>query len=106
MSNGDQEEKHKLDVTPIGMMFDPMEQMRELLFGAARRETEKELARLEQKLEALRQEVAARFEALDVRIANVARDADNGRAESLTAIGGALSDLGERIKAMGGKRDV
>ncbi len=106
MSSGDQEEKHKLDVTPIGMMFDPMEQMRELLFGVARRETEKELSRIDQKLEALRQDFTARFEALDARLSEVSRKAEQGQAESLVAIGGALSELGERIKSMGGNRNV
>ncbi|WP_442754112.1 hypothetical protein ACNHKD_14100 [Methylocystis sp. JAN1] len=106
MDGGGKEEKNKLDVTPIGMMFDPMEQMRELLFGATKRETEKELAKLEQKLETLRQEVAARFDAFDARLAEVARDAEKSQAESLMAIGGALAELGERIKAMSEKRNV
>jgi hypothetical protein len=105
MSDGGQEEKHKLDVTPIGMMFDPMEQMRELLFGASRRETEEELSRIDRKLETLRQEFLARFDELDARLLEIAGNAEKGRAESLTAIGGALSELGERIRAMGEKRD-
>ncbi|WP_424361988.1 hypothetical protein [Methylocystis parvus] len=105
--NGDgKEEQHKIDLTPIGMMFDPMEQMRELLFGATKRETDKELAKLEQKLEAMRNEFAARCDALDARLAEYVRDAQKGQAESLAAIGGALTELGERIKAMSEKTNV
>lgn len=106
MDGDRKEEEHKLGLMPIGAMFDPMEQMRELLFGDTKRETDKELAKLEQKLEVMRKEFAARCDALDARLAEFARDAQNGQAESLAAIGGALAELGERIKAMGEKRNV
>lgn len=106
MDGDGKEENHKLDLTPIGMMFDPMEQMRELLFGAAKRETEKELAKLERKLENMREEFSARCDALDARLVEFARDAEKGQAESLQAIGDALAELAERIKAMSGNRNV
>ncbi|QGM99356.1 hypothetical protein [Methylocystis parvus] len=106
MDKGDQEEKHKLDVTPISLIFDPMEQMRELLFGATHRETGKELARLEQKLETFQKDFAAQVEALDARLLQIAREAEKSQAESLMTIGNALSELGERLKAMSEKRDV
>lgn len=100
------EEKTKLDVTPIGLMFDPMEQMRELLFGAAHRENVKELARLEQKLDTLRQDFAAQIASLDGRLSQVARAVEKGDADALMMIGDALSELGERLKKMSEKRDV
>lgn len=106
MDVDDKDQNHKLEVSPIGLMFDPMEQMRELLFGATKRETDKELTKLEGRLEAMREEFVVRCDALDARISEFARDAEKGRAESLFAIGAALTELGERIKAMSEKRDV
>jgi hypothetical protein len=104
MNNGGKDEKPNADVASLGLIFDPMEQMRELLFGATKRETERQLSVLEAKLDDVRAELLARCEALDGRLAELARETEKNQADSILAIGGAIAELGDRIRNMAAKR--
>jgi hypothetical protein len=106
MNNSGKEEKPNSEAASLGLIFDPMEQMRELLFGATKRETERQLSVLEAKLDDVRAELLARIESLDNRVSDLARDTEKSQTESILAIGGAISDLGDRIKIMAAKRKV
>lgn len=98
------DEQRTGDAAPIGMLFDPMEQMRELLFGAAKRETESQLAALDRTIEDMRREFLARFEALESRLVEIAQESEKNRSESVSAIGGAIADLGAAIQNMSANR--
>lgn len=106
MDNGINDEKPQQlpDNVSIGLMFDPMEQMRELLFGATKRETERQFNILEAKLEETRREFLTRFEELDSRILELSQETEKNRLETIEAIGGAIVELGYIIKAMSEKR--
>ena len=102
----DRDGKRTNDIPSIPMLFDPMEQMRELLFGATKRETDGQLTALEAKVEEMRKELLARFESLESRLAEIARDSEKRDAQAFETIGGAISDLGASIRNMGAKRNV
>lgn len=104
--SGDQDEKPKSDIPAIPLLFDPMEQMRELLFGATKRETDGQLAALELRFEEMRKEVLARFEALESRLLEISLESEKNQAASLDAIGEAIGELGAAVKKMGAKRNV
>ncbi len=87
-----------------GVPADPMEQVRELLFGEARRSTEQNVQAVEQKLEEMRADFLARFAALDNRLAELARDAKRDQADSIDAIGAAIAQLGESVQKLGQQR--
>ena len=103
MQNG-KEEKTQPEVASLGLMFDPMEQMRELLFGVTKRETERQIAVLEAKTDEMRKEFLARFEATDSHILEMHRDIEKAHAESLMAIGAAIIEMGERVQALSKRR--
>ncbi|HEY8163230.1 MAG: hypothetical protein ACR650_04910 [Methylocystis sp.] len=102
----EEKQKRQPDVSPMGLMFDPMEQMRELLFGATKRETERQICVLESKLDETRKDFLARFDALNSLILALAHETEKNRSDSITAIGGALVELGDKIKAMSEKQKV
>jgi hypothetical protein len=104
MQNGGGEDRPKSERDPVALMFDPMEQMRELLFGATKRETDRQITSIDERMENMRQEFLARFESLDTRLRELSRDTQQSQAESIVAIGGAIAELGEAIRAMGEKR--
>ncbi|PPD45901.1 MAG: hypothetical protein CTY15_03360 [Methylocystis sp.] len=104
--SGGQDEKQKVDIPTIPMLFDPMEQMRELLFGATKRETDGQLNAVDAKVDEMRKEFLARFEALESRLVEVALESQKSQAASLEAIGDAIGELGAAIKKIGAKRDV
>ncbi len=104
--SGDQDQKRKTDIPTIPMLFDPMEQMRELLFGATKRETDGQLDAIEARLDDMRTEFLARFEALESRLLEVALESEKSQGAALSAIGAAISDLGAAVSKMGVKRNV
>jgi predicted phage gp36 major capsid-like protein len=77
-----------------------MEQVRELLFGEAKRSTEQTFGTLEKRLEAMQAEFAQRFAALEQRLAELSRDTARERAESVEAIGSAITQLGAHVRAL------
>jgi hypothetical protein len=102
MNDGNSEDKpqQQPDIASLGLMFDPMEQMRELLFGVTKRETERQIAVLETKLDETRKEFLARFDALDTLVLELANETERNRLDSIGAMGGAIVELGEKIKVM------
>jgi len=83
---------------------DPMDQVRELLFGEARRTTEQNFNALDSKLEAMRADFLARLSVLESRLADLARDTETNRAASVDAIGAAISQLGATVQNLSVRR--
>lgn len=83
---------------------DPMEQVRELLFGEARRSAEQNFTALEAKLEAMRADFLARFAALESHLADVGHESEKNRAASVEAIGAAISQLGATVQNLSVRR--
>jgi hypothetical protein len=81
-----------------------MEQVRELLFGEARRSTEQNFASLDAKLEAMRADFLARLAALESRLADVAAETEKNSAASVDAIGAAISQLGATVQNLSVRR--
>lgn len=79
-----------------------IDQVRELLFGETRRSTEKELAELDAKLDALAATMQARFSEMETLVAKVQSDAERSQAKAIDDIGAAISRLGADIRAMSG----
>jgi len=79
---------------------DPMEQVRELLFGETKRSAERNVQSLDAKLEALRADFLARFSDLEARLVDLARETERERAASIDAIGGAIAQLGATVQGM------
>jgi hypothetical protein len=104
--NDEKEERPNADVASLGLIFDPMEQMRELLFGAAKRETERQLSVIDGRLAEMRSEYLAHVETLESLLAELARETEKNRSDSILAIGSAISELGDRIKGMAANRKV
>ncbi len=83
---------------------DPIDQVRELLFGAAKRETHDNLHALEERVEEMRTDFLARLSALESRLIELARDTEKNQAASIDAIGGAIAQLGATIQTMSARR--
>jgi hypothetical protein len=77
-----------------------IEQVRELLFGDHRRNTEGSIKGLEDKLAALTATIEARFADLERRLSEHRAEADSARDSNVAAIGSALMELGDRIKSL------
>jgi predicted phage gp36 major capsid-like protein len=86
------------------LITDPMDQMREYLFGDARRQTEQSVQALDDKIESMRAEFMARFIALEKRLHAVAQESAQTQAESLEVIGSALAELGDALQTRGRQR--
>jgi len=87
-----------------GAPHDPMEQVRELLFGETKRTVEQNTQALEQRLESTRAEFLARFVALENRLNELARDTKHDQAESIETIGSAIAQLGASLQTLGRQR--
>lgn len=83
---------------------DPIDQVRELLFGQAKRETSENLKELEARMEEMRADFLARFSALETRLIELGRDTEKNQAASVDAIGGAIAQLGATIQSMSARR--
>jgi hypothetical protein len=79
---------------------DPIEQVRDLLFGASKRATEDNLHAIEEKIEAMRADFLSRVASLESRLVDLARDTERDQAASIEAIGGAIAQLGATIQNM------
>lgn len=84
---------------------DPMDQVRELLFGETKRETQTNLRAVETRLDDVRADLLERISLLEARLVELARDTETNRANTVNAIGDAISQLGASIQAMSGKRN-
>jgi len=79
---------------------DPMEQVRDLLFGESKRSHENQLAELNAMVNALEQRISYRLDELQTQL-NTLRD--TGRAEqdaAVNAIGDAIANVGRTIAAL------
>jgi hypothetical protein len=83
---------------------DQMEQVRELLFGDAKRATEQTLRDLDCKIEAVREEILARLAELDSRLVVLGRDTEHNHSAAIDAIGGAIAQLGATVQNMSARR--
>ncbi len=83
---------------------DPIDQVRELLFGAAKRETSDQLVMLEQKLETMRKDFNDKLSTLESRLIELGRDVEKNQAASIDAIGGAIASIGATIQTMSARR--
>jgi len=81
-----------------------LEQVRELLFGAAKRGTEQHLRDLDCKIEAVREEILARLAELESRLLDLGRETEHNHAASIDAIGGAIAQLGATVQNMSLRR--
>ena len=77
-----------------------IEQVRELLFGGEKRSTEQRFRDADDKIEALRADMLARFSMLESRLAETERMLDNQHNAAVDEIGLALSDLGARVRKL------
>ena len=77
-----------------------IEQVRELLFGGEKRSTEQRFRDADDKIEALRADMLARFSMLESRLAETERMLDNQHNAAVDEIGMAISDLGARVRKL------
>jgi predicted metal-dependent TIM-barrel fold hydrolase len=81
-----------------------IDQVRELLFGEAKRSTEHGLGALEARIGALTATMEERFSEVESRLAELARDTERAQATAIDEIGSAISQLGATIRNMSGPR--
>lgn len=83
---------------------DPIDQVRELLFGATKRQTDNDIRHVEARIEEMRADFLERLATLETRLVDLARETDRDRTETVNAIGAAISQLGASIQAMSAGR--
>lgn len=96
--------KNELDQREGGPEIEPIDQVRELLFGAAARETSEQIRVLENRVEEMRADFLARIGALEDRVIALARDSETRHDAAIDAIGGAIAQLGATIENMRTRR--
>lgn len=84
--------------------IDPMEQVRELLFGEAKRSTEQNFEAIEAKIEAMRADFLARLAALEGQLVQLSRDTEENHSASLHAVGSAIAQLGATVQNLSAQR--
>ena len=77
-----------------------IEQVRELLFGQEKRTTEQRHRDIDDRIEALRADMLARFSMLETRLSDTERSLDNQHNAAVDEIGMAISDLGARVRKL------
>ena len=80
-----------------------IEQVRELLFGDHRRTTEGSVKGIEDRIAALTATMEARFADIERRLHEMKTETDHARESGVTAIGAAISELGDKIKGFAAK---
>jgi hypothetical protein len=83
---------------------DPMEQVRDLLFGDAQRSTERQFRAMDEKIEAMRRDFLERFTLLESLLDDLARETENSRMASVDAIGSAIAQLGATVQNLSARR--
>lgn len=86
------------------MTADAMAQVRELLFGETKRTTDERLRAIENRIEALHNEMLEHVMDLQTRLDTLARDTEHSQAATVDAIGGAIAQLGATVQNMSLKR--
>lgn len=84
---------------------DTIDQVRELLFGADKRNTEATLAELkadlQRSVEELRRELQHQVDVLTNRLIELERDTENRRISAIADIGAAIGEIGARVQNLG-----
>jgi hypothetical protein len=83
---------------------DPMEQVRELLFGETKRNVEQSAHVLEARVDAMRAEFLSRFASLESRLNELSRETKQDQAQSIETIGSAIAQLGDSLQTLGRQR--
>ncbi len=81
-----------------------LEQVRELLFGEAHRTTAQTLRTLEDKIAAMTATMEARFSELEKRLQDARDEIQHGHSASIDEIGGAIAELGAKIREVSTRR--
>lgn len=80
---------------------DKMQQIRELLFGETKRESDARIALIEARVRELEQSMHRRLEAIQASIDTLARDVGNDRKRSLEQLAQSISELGDKVRRIG-----
>jgi len=84
--------------------LDPMEQVREILFGELKRNAEQTIGALDAKVDAMRAEFLSRFASLESRLNELSRETKQDQAQSIETIGSAIAQLGDSLQSLGRQR--
>ena len=101
MGKNEKVPEHPVDVAkPVMSEHDTIAQVRELLFGGEKRSTEQRFNDTDDKIEALRADMLARFSMLESRLAETERQLDNQHNTAVEEIAAAITDLGARVRKL------
>ena len=84
--------------TPRDAADEKMEQIRDLLFGEHQRQTEAQIAQLEQRIRALEADMAHRLDAMQARFDALAGETQTERRTAFDELARGVQELGERIR--------
>lgn len=80
---------------------DKMHQIRELLFGETKRESDARLTGIEARMREFEQSVHRRLDIIQASIETLARDVGNDRKRSLDQLALSISELGDKVRRIG-----
>jgi hypothetical protein len=100
-----QSEEHSFDFGPDEPEAPQgeIEQVREILFGAAQRATDERLRELEESVDSLRMDMMRLFADLEARVADGDAAVERRHALATQGIGSALSEIGAQILRLSGR---
>jgi hypothetical protein len=101
VENGLLPQEHAADATPANTI----EQVRDLLFGDAKREQDTRLAELDLTVKRIQSHFAAELSAIEARMEVMSQVLSARHEESLRRIGEAMVSLGHQIAALGRSDD-
>ena len=85
---------------PAAMDANTIDQVRELLFGGEKRSTDQRFRDLDDRIEALRADMLARFSMLETRLSDTERALDHQHNVAVDEIGVAIGELGNRVRKL------
>jgi hypothetical protein len=80
---------------------DKMHQIRELLFGESKRESDARIALVEARVREMEQSLHRRLDAIQSSIEALARDVASDRKRSIDQLASSISELGEKVRRIG-----
>jgi len=80
---------------------DKMQQVRDLLFGEFKRDSDARLAVIEARLRELEQNMHRRLDAIQVSLDTLARDTSANRKQSFDNLAQTIGELGEKVRRIG-----
>jgi len=87
---------------PAGFDYDDkMQQIRELLFGEFKRDSDARLALIEARVRELEQGMHRRLDAIQASIDTLSRDVAADRKRSLEQLAQSVTELGEKVRRIG-----